>query len=282
MLNNDARMKRAEIFEDTMKMCKDEKLAQSIKKTIENTVIYAEEDYPAAENKGFDTKLYVTKERSLECAARLRQKYSGYKIGVHNFASATNPGGGVTNGSSAQEEALCRCSTLYPCLNVSRLYSGFYQMHRNKKDLRYTDRCIYTPDITVIKSDTAFPEPLDKENRFNVDVLTCAAPNLREKPYNSMDPGSAKPVKVSDEELFLIHRKRAEHLLTIAAANNIEILVLGAFGCGAFRNRPYIVSKAYNEVILKFKGCFREICFAVYCTPDDPQNYDVFKKIIQM
>lgn len=282
MINNDLRMKRIEIFEDTMKMCETEKLASSIKQAIKDTVVYDEKNYPAAENKGFDTVISVTGERSLECAARFRQKYSAEKIGVHNFASATNPGGGVTKGSSAQEEALCRCSTLYPCLKINRLYGEFYQMHRNKKDLRYTDCCIYTPNVTVFKSDTAFPEPLNEEHWFNVDVLTCAAPNLREKPYNSMNPGSAERIKISDNELFQIHKKRAEHLLTIAAANGIEILILGAFGCGAFKNDPRIVAKAYNEVLSEFNGYFKEICFAVYCPPNDSGNYDIFKKIIQV
>lgn len=282
MINNDARTKRIEIFEDTMKMCKSERLANSIKKSIEAAVVYDEKNYPTAENKGFDTMVSVTAERSLECAARLRQKYSEAKLGVHNFASATNPGGGVTNGSSAQEEALCRCSTLYPCLKANRLYGEFYQMHRNKKDLRYTDCCIYTPNVTVIKSDTNFPEPLAEENWFNVDIFTCAAPNLREKPYNSMNPGSAEPIKVSKDELFRIHKKRAEHLLTAAAANGTEVLILGAFGCGAFRNDPHIVAKAYKEVLTEFKGYFREICFAVYCPPNDTGNYEAFKKIIQI
>lgn len=280
MFNNDARIKRVEIFEDTMKMCKSERLANSIKNSIENTVFYAETDYPEIKNNGFDTKISVTKERSFECAARLSKEYSESKICIHNFASATNPGGGVTKGSSAQEEALCRCSTLYPCLTEKNLHEKFYRMHRNKNDLRYTDCCIYTPEITVIKSDTDFPELLDEGLWFNVDVLTCAAPNLREKPYNSMNPGSAKTIKVSDKELFQIHQKRAEHMLTIAATNGADVLVLGAFGCGAFRNNPNIVAKVYNEVLQKFNGYFREICFAVYCPPNNSENYDVFKKVI--
>ncbi len=279
MTNNDARMERIRIFQDTMDMCKNKRLSDQIKQTVKNTVVYDENNYPTAENKCFDTTISVTMERSLECAARYRQNYQG-KIGVHNFASATTPGGGVTNGSSAQEESLCRCSTLYPCLDTKRLYNEFYQLHRNKQDVRYSDRCIYTPDITVIKSDTAFPKPLPEEHWFTVDVLTCAAPNLRERPYNFMNPGNAVPIKVSEDELFKIHKKRALHLLTIAAANGVEILITGAFGCGAFKNDPAVTARAYKEAVSEFKGYFKYICFAVYCPPENTENYDIFSKIL--
>ena len=45
---------------------------------------------------------------------------------VLNFALPSNPGGGVVNGSSAQEECLCRCSTLYYNLTEDFLWKKFY------------------------------------------------------------------------------------------------------------------------------------------------------------
>ncbi len=66
-----------------------------------------------------ETKIAVSKNRSLEVASSYAR--AGKKVAVLNFASATNPGGGVKHGSSAQEEALCRCSTLYPCLEQGNL-----------------------------------------------------------------------------------------------------------------------------------------------------------------
>ncbi len=283
MFFNDSADRRTEVFQDTMKQCREIKiLSDSIEKSIEGTKLYIPEDYPEI-NKSFsenNCKITITKERTFEASKKLHALYPECRIGVLNFASATRAGGGVTRGSSAQEESLCRCSTLYPCLNTKELSYKFYQMHKNKKDLRYTDTCIYTPEIVVIKSDTAFPETVPQKEWFKVDVLTCAAPNLRLKPYNRMNPGCAEPIRISDKELLEIHKKRGLHILNIAVSNNIDVLVLGAFGCGAFQNNPNVVANAYREIIPEYKKYFREIRFAVYCPPNDSGNYDKFKKIL--
>ena len=85
---------------------------------------------------------------------------------------------------------------------------------------------------------------------------------------------------MSDDELFDIHVKRGEHILTIAAHHGIDILILGAFGCGAFRNNPSVVADAYKEVLSKFEGAFKEIVFAVYCPPNQSDdNYRAFNRM---
>lgn len=284
MFTNDAGNKRIDIFKDTMRLCKSNvRLAESVNNSRANTKLYAPGDKPQISSVGNtrSTKISVTAERTFQAAKRLTEKYGGEKrIAVHNFASATNPGGGVTRGSSAQEEALCRCSTLYPCLNTDKLFEEYYSMHKKRHDVRYTDACIYTPDITVFKTDTAFPELIPESEWFSVDILTCAAPNLRSEPYNSMNPGKGAPVKMTDSELLSLHKKRGRHILGIAAENGDDILVLGAFGCGAFRNDPQIVARAYKELLPEFEGMFDEIVFAVYCTPDNTKNFDTFKRIL--
>lgn len=126
---------RISIFKDTMKQCCDNKqLSDSIKNTIADTKIY---------QPGFKFNLNctdpqkcsvtVTMERTFECADRLHKEYPDSRITVLNFASATNPGGGVKTGSSAQEECLCRCSTLYSCISTEELFREFYSMHRKKR-----------------------------------------------------------------------------------------------------------------------------------------------------
>ena len=266
------------IFEDTIRMINSsERLLLAVENSIQNTAIYQPYcDFSARSDRRHMT-VTVTNERSLEAAARLSEKHGGGRIAVLNFASATNAGGGVTKGSSAQEEALCRCSTLYPCLNTEHLRKNFYQVNRAGHSALYSDVCIYTPDILMIKSDTSSPERLPEDKWINIDIITCAAPNLREQPSNHMNPNAGDPVKLSDRELLELHIKRGRNIMQTAVRNNADVLVLGAFGCGAFRNDPKIVSRAYKKLCTEFGGYFDEICFAVFGPPDDQRNFNAFK-----
>ena len=81
----------------------------------------------------------------------------GEKVAVLNFASAVNPGGGVANGAMAQEECLCRNSNLLPCLKQQYLMKDYYIPHRIANNPMYSDKVIYTENITVIKTDDAVP-----------------------------------------------------------------------------------------------------------------------------
>ena len=123
---------------------------------------------------GAPAKVVVSRKRTLEAAEPYVRE--GKKTCILNFASATNPGGGVTRGSSAQEECICRSSTLYPCLNTGALWNRFYGPHRKAGNPLYNDDCVYTPDVCVFREDTAIPELLQEEHWWNVNVLTCAAP----------------------------------------------------------------------------------------------------------
>ncbi len=272
----------AEVFADTEKFYQsDETLKLAVKNSIAGNVFYGAENYPPAPAKKFSaTIISVNKFRTFEAAFEIRQKNPAAKIAVHNFASATNPGGGVIHGSRAQEEALCRCSTLYPALNTNDNWRRYYKFHRDRRDSIHTDACIFTPEVIVFKSDTDIPEILPPKNWLTVDVVTCAAPNLRVQPNNKYNPGNAEPVKITDAELLKIHEKRARHMLTIAAYHGAEIFITGAFGCGAFKNNPSVVAQAFKNILPEFDGAFKEIVFAIFCPPRDAQNFDAFRKIL--
>lgn len=271
------------VFEDTMDWIEHEPtLSDAVQNSIAHTVLYPAQQLPDLPeiSSHSKTKITVTPQRTFEAAQDLLIRYPGSRNAVLNFASATNPGGGVTRGSSAQEEALCRCSTLYPCLITSDLKKGFYEYHRNRQDVRYTDACIYVPDVKIIKTDTDAPKRLPENKWQTVDVICCAAPNLREKPYNRMNPGEGNAIRVTPDELLDLHRQRARKILSVAAANGVDCLVLGAFGCGAFHNDPNVVAQAYRDILPEFDGYFKEIRFAVYCPPHDRTNFDVFRKTL--
>ena len=259
----------AKIFLDTVTWYEaDAMLKESISDSISETKFYGAEDSPPLPEKNFETTtITVTQGRTFQTAVNLRGENPAARIAVHNFASATNPGGGVVFGSRAQEEALCRCSTLYPVLDTGENFSRYYNFHRRRRDSIYTDACIFTPNILICKSDIDLPQRLPQEDWVTVDVMTCAAPNLRH-------------TVCSDDELLKIHERRAKHMLTVLAHHGVEIFVTGAFGCGAFGNNPYVVAQAFKNILPEFDGYFKEIIFAIYFTPREAQNFDAFKKIL--
>jgi uncharacterized protein (TIGR02452 family) len=227
---------------------------------------------------GAEGRLVVSQRRTFEAASAYARTM---KTCVLNFASASNPGGGVVNGSSAQEEALCRCSTLYFNLNTNEMWNGFYSPHRAARDPIHNDDAIYTPRVVVFKSDTAFPKLLPEPEWYEVDVISCAAPNLRERPSNIMNSGDGdRRVEISPDQLRALHERRLRRILDIAAANGEEAVILGAFGCGAFRNDPVVVSAAAVAVVPHYRNRFKAIEFAVYCRPGDTHNYDAFKRTL--
>lgn len=274
------------VFQDTRQLYEtDPVLMEAIRASIAGTALYPEGETPPLPTRRpwKETCVAVSGARSLEAALRLLEEDPDRRVAVHNFASATNPGGGVTRGSGAQEECLCRCSTLYPVLTgAPGLWENFYAMHRARRDARYTDACIYSPDIVVVKSDEALPQRLPPEQRRRVDVLTCAAPNLRPVPYHPMNPGSGHSgLRLTAEELRNLHKKRARHMLSVAARHGAAALVLGAFGCGAFQNDPSVVARAWRDMVEEFDGWFEEIVFAVYCPPGGSRNYDEFRRVMR-
>lgn len=284
----DNRTRNREVFSDTEKMCNTNAvLKEIIRKSNEGQyVLWEEEELVGSDAHSYKApaEVVVSRKRSLEAAAA----YIGQRTLVHNFASATNPGGGVAKGSNAQEEAICRCSTLYFNISADEVMQKFHYRHRqmlwgNQMDAAYNDDCIYTPDVCVFKSDTDDPELLPEVKWYPVDIITCAAPNLREKPSNTMNPGSGdKQIHLSDQELLELHVKRVSRIMAIAKKEKAEVVILGAFGCGAFSNPPGVVAEAMARVVQEYRYDFRTIEFAVYCSPKDTENYDVFSRRMKL
>ena len=271
---------RVAVFQDTQDWCAmDPDLIASIQKAKQATEIFYEDNYPAFNASTVERQtVTVTGERSFEAAMRLYKEKPGSKIAVMNFANAFHPGGGVVKGASAQEECLCRTSTLYPLLYRNSLRE-FYNYHKNKNTPKASDSLIYTEGVVICKTDEEFPKRLPKEDWVTVDVITIAAPDLRDK-SNQYAPVVGGGTYMNDAELFGYHVKRAIHMLTVAAYKGADTLVLGAFGCGAFQNNPEVVARAYKIALAEFPEVFDRVVFAVLCNPGQiSKNYSVFSRI---
>lgn len=272
----DRRERMVQVFQDTQAFYREnETLARAVEAARRDSVLYGLADCPSLPEEGARTLkeglVEVSRRRSLEAAVAIRKRHPKARIGVLNFASAACPGGGVKKGSGAQEECLCRCSTLYPALDQKRMWDGFYTPNRAAGDPLHTDACIYTPGVVICKSDEDLPRRLAPEDFVTVDVISCAAPDLR--------PGrDGAPVRVSRAELYPLLLDRARHILSVAVANGVDALVLGAFGCGVFRNDPKLVAAAFFTELEQLHHRFDLVEFAVYCPGEDTANYDAFSR----
>lgn len=272
------RMQLAAIFADTQAMIANTPaLKEAARHSADATRFYGADEWPAPGTPHGEGLVRVSGRRSFEAARAIAQERPEARICVHNFASSTYPGGGVVAGASAQEESLCRCSTLYSSLDQRRLWDAYYSPNRGSVDALATDACIWSPDVVVCKSDTSLPERLPQEEWLTVDVITCAAPDLRGTTSNLSNPLAHRTGGVPLTRIFDIHRQRARHLLTIAAAEGVDCLVLGAFGCGAFRNDPYLVASAWHAEVEQLRHHFDLIEFAVFHMPYELENFEAFR-----
>ena len=257
------------IFRDTVRLCTENpQLLSAVKASIQGTKYYPPSvtiKLPSREGKG---NLSINQFRSFEAAQYWHKAYPHLRIGVLNFASATRPGGGVEDGCTAQEECLCRCSSLFLVLNQDELHEKFYNTNAMARNPLYSDACIYSPGIMVFKTDERCPQLMNPDDWFAVDIITCAAPDLR------------VAFLPTENELYQIHVSRANRVFQVAIDNGIDIMIMGAFGCGAFENDPIVVAKAHRDAIASYRNHFYQIEYAIYSRSFDTKNYDIFRGIL--
>ena len=186
-----------------------------------------------------ETRVQVTNETTLEASRRLAG--DGLRPLALNFANGIHPGGGFLSGARAQEEVLCRSSALYQTL----IDDPMYEEHRKRPRPDSTDWTIYSSDVPVFRTDdgTELPQP------WLLSFLTCAAPYA--------------PVIGQPQSGDLL-QKRIGRVLAVARAFGHATLVLGAWGCGAFRNDPHRTAADFRHALESdYSGAFSDIVFAI-------------------
>lgn len=272
-----SREQRIAIFQETLQtISENPKLRDSVAMSIrDQKIIWQEDSVDHTERWNRLAKIFLSAKRTLEAAEPYAK--AGKKVCILNFASSVTPGGGVTKGTSAQEESICRISTLYPVISdpsVSAFYERHWQMiHNDTMGRENRDDCIYSPGIYVIREDTFDCEAMPESRWFQTDVITCAAPDLRVADHG-------RTYRPSSEELTAVHQKRFSRIFSLAAKHEVDVLILGAFGCGAFANPPEIVVEAINRTIDTFLHCFETIEFAVFTNDTGTPNYQAFRHIV--
>lgn len=226
---------------------------EDIKKLKRGTKMYDEigkiENYKIPHY--YHTRIYCKNIDSFEKAIEM-----GEDCAVLNMASARSAGGGVTNGSRAQEEELCRRSnliySLYSFTPKGKELFSFDNTAKNQYPIP-TFGGIYSPKVNIYRKPKTY-ETMESPKLCNVISVSGVIRPRIDEVTGMMANGFPRMVKRKIRQIF-----------RIAILNHHSKLVLGAFGCGAFKNPPKHVALLFEEVLNEpeFKNSFEEICFAI-------------------
>jgi len=271
------KQERITIFEGTRALCESsERLKKAIADSRAAQKIYWEGEKIEYGQARFNkpANMVLSQKKTVEAAMPYARK--GKRVCILNFASSVSPGGGVVSGAQAQEESICRVSTLYFALSDPQTAGKFYDYHwelirAGQMNRRNRDDIIYTPGVVAVRDDANHEAMLEENDWYEMDVITCAAPDVRQT-------GDSTQFSPAPEELRTLFEIRWRCILATAARNEADVLILGAFGCGVFANPPELVADAFNSVVPEFQNHFETIEFAVYGSKEK-RNYVAFSSI---
>jgi len=277
---------RAEIFRQTIEIVNSggyilngKKIAVDKTEISSNTKFFDEHFSLEKVETTTNTKFSVIEADCLEVAELLLK--AGFNPCLLNMASRQNPGGGVLNGSGAQEENLFRRSNLFASLYQFAQFAQRYGIAKSKKQYPLDRNCggIYTQNVTIFRSSENSGYAL-LDAPFQVSVVSVPALNRPE-----LEEVNEQYRIVRD--LIEPTKEKIRTILRIAGKHEHNALVLSAFGCGAFCNPPEHVAALFKEVFAEteFKNRFALIVFAIINDNNSNRahnpigNYEPFRKI---
>lgn len=229
-------------------------LKEDLARCIEGTRLFSDDALaalqaaPSSTRHGSATRVEVTEETSVSAIRRLVVE-RGLDTLCLNFASAKNPGGGFLGGAEAQEESLARASALYASLLSQR---GYYAANRASHTAFYTEHMIYSPRVPLFRDDSG---ALLERPHF---AAFLTAPAVNAGVIRAREPERTP-------EIAGVMRRRVARVLAVALASGHRGLVLGAWGCGVFRNDPALIAGLFAEALeTTFRDCFEHVVFAVF------------------
>ncbi len=199
------------------------------------------------------TIVEVVNDDSIYAGKRLLDE--GYNPIVLNFANQYHAGGGVESGCRAQEEDLCRRSTLFRSLVQFTPVASRFGVKRSRYQYPMGDEFggIYSPYVKVFR-DGANGDYAFLDNYFHLAFVSVAA--IRNP---RLEGGRIA------HDLVPIVKNKIRTILRIGLKNGHDAIVLGAFGCGAFKNPPQHMAELFKEVLSEdeFRDKYRKVVFAI-------------------
>lgn len=220
---------------------------------------------PTGNRARFNTIIEVVNNDTINAGKLLKD--AGYNPALLNFADNLIAGGSVDVGSGAQEESLWRRTNLF----CTQLQDDFYPISELP-----SQEGLYTSFATVFK-ETEKNRCVMLKEPFRMAFI--AVPGLRNPQLTDRGVFS----KQDDEKLA----NKIELIFQIAFAKGHDSIVLGALGCGAWRNPPRLVAEKFKQMCAKYHGVFRRLTFACldmnesgYTTGGTRSNFVIFNEIL--
>ena len=258
---------RIECWEDTLYMS--QLLEKSIPASISVKVRY-DPDF-TYEKQCDHSYIYFVNKDSIDCCLEHAPKALVVNLADDNFA-----GGCVAQGSGAQEESLFR-RTNY----VSSLKQELYPI--------LADEAIYSPDVLVLKTNESSGWELLNPGHTHgkieewshglprIAFIACPGIKYPETLSMPLTDASGNETEAMGERLqeadVDILKKKIKTILQTAIRQGHDSVILGAMGCGAWRNPIDHVAEIFKSVLREWDGCLSHIYFAILHTTDD--NYIV-------
>ena len=225
-----------------------------LKIKFENDRIFKNSDYSQMKSQVYHSvhsniiqrkQKFIVKEHLIksDTISAILNQNSG-KIIALNFANANIAGGGYILGGQAQEEALCRASLLYNTIKTAKSYYWKNRLHLLPT---YTHTMIYSENVPIIRDNDG--NLLDTPKLC--DFITAPAVNKIFAQFMFF------PKKINK-----IMQERINRIIQLAALKKPDILILGAFGCGAFGNKREVVYPMFENAINQYIDDSVKIIFA--------------------
>lgn len=194
----------------------------------------------------FETKMHFVDKDTLSATKEYSQSMN--KTFTFIDLASSNPrqfGGGCRTGARAQEEDLCRRSSLSNCFDLAKppvpLYGG-----------------VFCENVYIL-TDT-------EDNNFewyeydDVVKANCIMVAALRKPKLNYRGGSQYFSKTD----YNITKFKIMSMLNILLKKNQHHLILGALGCGAYGNPPHEVAEIFAALLKnEYKNKFHTVVFAI-------------------
>lgn len=169
------------------------------------------------------------------------QRFGEGHVAVVDPASFTRPGGAYEDGAFGPEQILCAESNLYPIL--TSIAPAYHQKNRGyARGTLFTDRTAYIPDVIFLRGGTI----------KKADVIVIP------EPVKARALENHRSLRECEHAL----QERVSTLLCIAAANEVDTLIVGAFGCGRNGYDAPFVAEAFKAWIDEHPGAIKKVVFA--------------------